>query len=119
MTRSEEELRVDKTEQGAGKVRLKKWVETEHQTITVPVRKEKVRVVRENVDGSETGGTIGGDEEQEITLSEEKVTVNKEVVGKERVSLEKDVETVDETVEGDVRKERVEVEGDGDITDNR
>lgn len=37
MTRSDEELRVGKTVAETGRVRLRKWVETEHVTQTVPV----------------------------------------------------------------------------------
>src|SRR4051794_7088762 len=36
MTRSEEELRVGKTSEEAGRARLRKWVETEHAAQTVP-----------------------------------------------------------------------------------
>src|SRR4051794_13003625 len=37
MTRSEEELRVDKRTREAGRARLRKWVETEDVQVTVPV----------------------------------------------------------------------------------
>jgi stress response protein YsnF len=38
--------------------------------------------------------------------------VTKETVPKERVRLEKDTVTDTETVEGEIRKEQIEVEGD-------
>jgi len=120
MTRSEEELRVDTQSREAGRVRLRKWVETEHETVTVPVRKEKVRLEREpvtdaNVDAAMSGPDLS-DEEHEIVLSEEEVVVDKKVVPKERVRLEKDVEVVDERVSEDVRKERIDVDDDADLT---
>ena len=47
MTRSEERLRVGKETRETGRVRLRKYVVTEEEQRTVPVRKEKVRVERE------------------------------------------------------------------------
>jgi hypothetical protein len=40
--------------------------------------------------------------------------VQKETVAKERVGLEKDVQTEQQTVRDELKKERVEVEGDVD-----
>ena len=114
VTRSEEELRVDKQRQQTGKVRLRKHVVTEQQNIQVPVQKEVARVVREPATGG--GGDDIGDAEAEITLSEERAVVTKETVPKERVRLEKDVVQDTATVSGDVRKEQIEVEGDVEDT---
>jgi stress response protein YsnF len=47
-------------------------------------------------------------------LHEEEPVVEKRTVPKERVRLEKDVETDDEQVSEQVRKERIEAEGDID-----
>ena len=44
MTRSEEELRVDKERRAAGRARLRKYVVTEDVNMTVPVQREEVRV---------------------------------------------------------------------------
>ena len=41
MTRSEEHLNVGTTSQPAGRARLRKYVTTENETVTVPVHKEK------------------------------------------------------------------------------
>lgn len=116
MTRSEEELAVGTQARPAGTARLRKYVVTENVTTTVPVRKEKVRVEREpitdaNRDAATAGGDIG-DEEHEVVLSEEEVVVDKQVVPKERVRLDKEVETEQREVSEEVRKERVEVDGD-------
>jgi uncharacterized protein (TIGR02271 family) len=116
MTRSEEELRVAKQREATGKVRLRKYVVTEHQQMTVPVQREEVRVEREpiteaNVDAATRGPDIS-EAEHEVTTYEERPVVTKEAVPKERVRLEKDTVTDTETVEGEIRKEQIEVEGD-------
>jgi len=120
MTRSEEELPVKKPTQQAGTVRLRKWVETEHEARTVPVTREEVRVEREpitdaNVDQAMDGPEIS-EEEHEMPLYEEEVVSQKRTVPKERVRLDKSIVTDQETVEGDLQKERIEVEGDGETT---
>jgi uncharacterized protein (TIGR02271 family) len=116
MTRSEEELQVGKTEQERERVRLKKYVVTEQEQHTIPVQREVARVEREpitdaNVDQALDGPEISA-EEHEMTLSEERPVVEKQVVPKERVRLGKDVETDQQQVSEDVRKERIEAEGD-------
>ena len=116
MTRSEEELRVGKASRPAGRVRLRKWVETEPVSQTVPVSHEEVRVEREPVTGANVDQAMSGPEiseaEHEVTLLEEEVVAAKQAVPKERVRLEKDVVTEEETVDAELRKERLEVEGD-------
>jgi uncharacterized protein (TIGR02271 family) len=113
MTRSEEELRVGKTEREVGRARLRKHVVTEHVTKTVPVQREEVRVEREpitdeNVDRA-TGGPAISEEEHEVVLHAEEPVVDKRVVPKERVRLDKDVVTEQEQVEDDVRREEIDV----------
>jgi len=118
VVRSEEEVSVDKHRQEAGRVRLRKYVETENVQLTVPVQRQVARVVREDVrDGDVRGATFTEDEE-EIVLSEEVVDVEKRVVAKERVGLETETVTEQVPVNETVRKERVEVEGD-DVLDDR
>lgn len=111
VTLSEEELDVQKREHEAGRVRLQKYVVTEDVNMTVPVRKQVARVVREPIAGREAGTIDADGDSEEIVLSEEEVTVTKDVVAKERVGLDVDTVTEQETVSGEVRKERVEVEG--------
>jgi uncharacterized protein (TIGR02271 family) len=113
VTRHEEELRVGKRDVGAGQARLRKWVETEPVAEDVELRRERARVTREPVD-QPVGDAEIGDEEVEIPLRGEEAVIEKETVAKERVGLEKEVTTDRETVGGDVRKERVEVEGDAE-----
>ncbi len=111
VTRHEEELRVGKRDVGAGQARLRKWVETEPAAEDVELRRERASVTREPVERPAGDAEIG-EEEIDIPLRGEEPVVRKETVAKERVGLEKDVQTERETVGDDVRKERVEVEGD-------
>jgi uncharacterized protein (TIGR02271 family) len=118
MTRSEEQLEVGKQRQAAGVARLRKWVETEHQTVTVPVQRERVRVETQPITEANRDRAMDGpdiaENVHEETLYEEVPVVDKKVVPKERVRLEKDVETEQQAVGGDVRKERIDVEGDAE-----
>jgi uncharacterized protein (TIGR02271 family) len=116
MTRSEEELRVGTERREAGRVRLRKYVVTEHEQRTVPVRREEVRVEREtihegNVDEALAGPEIS-EEEHEVVLHEERPVVAKEVVPKERVRLSTEERVDEETVSEEVRKERIVTDGD-------
>lgn len=116
MTRSEEELDVSTRTQQAGKARLRKWIETEDVHMTVPIRREKARLVVEPVTDANRDAAYAGDDlttdEHEVTLSEEVVDVDKRVVAKERVRLETEVETDEVDVDEAVRKERIEMDTD-------
>jgi len=122
MTRSEEELRVGTTEREAGRARLKKYVVTENETRTVPVKREEVRIEREPITDANVGDAMDGpsisEEEHEVVLHEEEVVAEKRAVPKERVRLDKDVEVDQETVSEDVRKERIDID-DATGTDRR
>ncbi len=117
MVRSEEELRVGTERVDAGRVRLRKWVETEPVERDVELRRETVDVHREPIDRPAAAGDIGEDE-IEVTLQAERPVVQKDVVARERISLDKDVETEHATISDEVRRERVEVEG-ADVDDRR
>jgi uncharacterized protein (TIGR02271 family) len=116
MTRSEEELRVGTAERESGRVRLRKYVVEDEVTQTVPVRREEVRVEREpitdaNVDDAASGPEISS-EEHEVVLREEEVVAEKRVVPKERVRLDKDVQTEERDVSETLRKEQIDVDHD-------
>jgi uncharacterized protein (TIGR02271 family) len=114
MTRSEEELRVGTTERETGRVRLKKYVVEDEVTQTVPVRREEVRIEREPITEANRGEALDGpeisEEEHEVVLRAEEPVAEKRTVPKERIRLEKDVETSEETVSDTVRSERVDVD---------
>src|SRR3954463_10523834 len=117
MTRSEEELNVGTASRERGRARLRKYVVTEEVQKTVPVQREELRVEREpitdaNVDDAMDGPAIS-EEEHEVVLQEETPVVEKRTVPKERVRLDKDTVTDEETVTEEVRKERIE--GDGGV----
>ena len=124
MTRSEEELAVGTETRERGRARLRKYVTTEQQTVTVPVSREEVRVEREpitdaNLDAATSGPAIS-EEEHEVTLREEEVVVDKRAVPKERVRLDTETVTDERQVAEEVRKEQIEVEGDRDrLRDDR
>jgi uncharacterized protein (TIGR02271 family) len=114
MTRSEEELRVGTTERETGRVRLKKYVVEDEVTETVPVRREEVRLEREPITEANRGAALDGpdisEEEHEVTLHAEEPVVEKRAVPKERVRLEKDVETDEREISDTVRSERIDVD---------
>jgi uncharacterized protein (TIGR02271 family) len=116
MTRSEEELQVGTETRERGRARLRKYVTTEQQQVTVPVRREEVRVEREpitdaNLDAA-TGGPDISEAEHEVVLREEEVVVDKRAVPRERVRLDTETVTDERQVAEEVRKEQIEVEGD-------
>jgi uncharacterized protein (TIGR02271 family) len=108
MVRSEEQLRVGTEQTETGRVRLHKYVVTEEQQVTVPVRHEEVRVEREPVRGDERARI--GEDDQEVVLHAERPVVETEAVPVEKVRLSKETVTEQRTVRGKVRKERVEVD---------
>jgi uncharacterized protein (TIGR02271 family) len=115
MTRSEEELAVGTRSTETGRARLRKWVETERVSETVPVSHEEVRVVREPITDANRDRAMSGPElspeEHEVVLHAEEPVVEKRVVPKERVRLETETVTENVPVETEVKKERIETEG--------
>jgi uncharacterized protein (TIGR02271 family) len=118
MTRSEEELRVGTTQRETGRVRLRKHIVTERVETQVPVTRESVHVEREPITDANVGQATSGadlsEEEHEVTLRAEEAVVEKRVVPKERVRLDKDVVAEERQVTEEVRKEQIDfVEGEG------
>jgi len=117
MTRSEEQLHVGTERVATGRARLRKYVVTENVTETVPVSREEVRVEREPITDANVGNAMDGpaisEEEHEVTLHAERPVVAKEAVPVERVRLDTDTVTEQETVTDTVRKEQIEADTDG------
>lgn len=109
VTLAEEELAVGTREVEAGRVRLRKWVETEPVSVDVSLRTEVARVVRQPIRETVAEATIG-EASFELPLHTEEPTVRKEIVAKERVALTTDVETETRAVTEELRRERVDVE---------
>jgi len=123
MTRSEERLNVGTRSEEVGRARLRKYVVTENVTETVPVSREEVRVEREPITDANVGNAMSGpaisEEEHEVVLHAETPVVEKEAVPVERVRLDTDTVTEQATVNEEVRKEEIEVDGAGTDRDRR
>ena len=123
MTRSEERMRVGTTSEETGRARLRKHVVTEHQQMTVPVSREEVRVEREPITDANREAAMHGTDiteaEHEVVLHAERPVADTVVEPVERVRLGKQTVTEQQTVEGDVRKERIDFDGvEGDVRDD-
>jgi uncharacterized protein (TIGR02271 family) len=122
MTRSEERLNVGTETRESGRARLRKYVVTEQETVTVPVTREEVRIEREPITDANRGEALDGpaisEEEHEVVLHEERPVVEKEAVPVERVRLGKETVTDQQQVTEEVRKEQIDTDGDG-FTDRR
>lgn len=135
MVRSEEQLRIGTERVAATRVRLVKYVVTEEVQISVPIRREEIRVeevpldavdqgVGESLVGTEdsygahnapsagTGmgpGTVGGLPD-EIILHTERPVVSVEVVPRERVRLRTELVQGQETVTEQLQREQIVVD---------
>jgi uncharacterized protein (TIGR02271 family) len=117
MTRSEEQLRVGTERVETGRARLRKYVVTDEETVTVPVTREEVRLEREPITDANADEALSGPDiseaEHEVVLTEDRPVVDKETVPVERVRLDTDTVTEEEQVTEDVRKERIDFDADG------
>ncbi|MBF8185127.1 PRC and DUF2382 domain-containing protein [Nonomuraea sp. K274] len=114
VTRSEEQLKIGKESKETGRVRLHKYVETETVHERVPLSHEEAVIEREPIrEGEPLGGADLGEEEWQLILHEERPVVGKETRPVERVHVYKKDVTREETVEGQIRKERVDIDQDG------
>ena len=118
MTRSEERLEVGTATHEAGRARLRKYVTTEMETHTVPVRKERAVVETEPITSENRGQAMTGaeisEEEHEVVLHEERPVSQTVTEPVERVRLTTEATTSQEEVTGEVRKEHIDTEGDVD-----
>jgi uncharacterized protein (TIGR02271 family) len=114
MTRSGERLHVGTERVEAGRARLRKYVVTENVTQTVPVSHEEIRVEREPITDSNVDSAVDGpaisEEEHEVVLHAERPVVGKETVPVERVRLDTETVTEQETVSGEVRQEQIDLD---------
>jgi uncharacterized protein (TIGR02271 family) len=112
MTRSEERLVAGTRTEEAGRARLRKYVVTEQEQVTVPVSREEVRIEREPITDANRGAALDGpaisEDEHEVTLRAERPVVETEAVPVERVKLGKETVTDTEQVQGEVRKEQID-----------
>jgi stress response protein YsnF len=125
MTRSEEQLRVGTERVATTRARLVKYVVTEEVTLTVPIRREEIRVEQVPVDAPDPvpGESLAPDAgpgdrgaasglPEEIVLHAERPVVSVQVVPVERVRLRTDVVTEHEQVTEQVQREQIVVDED-------
>jgi stress response protein YsnF len=127
MTRSEERLRVRMEQVPTTRVRLVKYVVTEEVQVTVPVRREEVRLEEVPLDAPDPGPgeSLAPDEEplrsdaapagglpDEIVLHREEPVVSVRVVPAERVRLRTDVVQGQEQVAGRLQREQIVLDQD-------
>jgi uncharacterized protein (TIGR02271 family) len=118
MTRSEEQLRVGTERVATTRARLVKYVVTEDVQITVPIRREEIRVEQVPVDAVDADlpgeSLVPADAAaalpEEIILHTERPVVTVEVVPVERVRLRIDVVEGQETVTERVQREQIAVD---------
>jgi stress response protein YsnF len=123
MTRSEEQLVVGTERVATTRARLVKYVVTEEVQITVPIRREEIRVEQVPVDAPDErpgesliaerpAGTAADGLPDEIILHTERPVVTVEVVPTERVRLRTELVGDQETVTGQVQREQIVVDED-------
>jgi uncharacterized protein (TIGR02271 family) len=108
---SEEELKVGKRQVEAGKIRLRKVVRTEHEEVPVELKREDVQV--ERIPASESTNVPSSafqEKEIEVPVMAEEPVVQKEARVTGQVHVEKNVDTEQETVGDEVRREEVDVQ---------
>jgi uncharacterized protein (TIGR02271 family) len=118
MTRSEEEMHVNTVRRERGRVRLRKYVVTEEVRQRVQVQREEARIEREPITDENIDAAMAGPEistaEHEVVLHEEVPVVEKRVVPKERVRLDKETHTDEEQISEQIRKEQIEADEEPD-----
>ncbi|MFB4308266.1 PRC and DUF2382 domain-containing protein [Actinomadura sp. GTD37] len=120
ITRSEEQMRIGTERHEAGRVRVHKFIETEMVERTVPVSHEEIRIDREPIVGGEPNPKITiAEDDHEIILYEERPVIAKETVPVERVHVRTEQVQDEQTVRGELRKERIEVTRDEETAAER
>jgi len=119
MTRSEEQLRVTLQRYAAKRVRVVKYVVTEEVMVTVPVRREEIRIEEVPLDADASTAAAGAVDTlaptglpEVIVLHAERPVVSTEVVPVELVRLSTELVTEHVQVRDTVRRERVDVDQD-------
>jgi len=110
----EEQLRVQKQPVETGEARLRKDVVSEQQSVDVPVTREEAYVERRPGSGQPTDQPIGEGETYRVPVREEQVTVEKQPVVREEVSMGKRPVQDTRQVSDTVRREEAHVERTGD-----
>ena len=119
----EERLIANKERFRAGAVSIGKRVETETQSVSVPVEKERIVIERSSATEGRVvapgEATFAEGEVARVEVYEESANVEKQAFVREEVSVRKEVEQDTVTARETIRREELEVETDGDATINR
>ena len=115
LTRAAEELRVGKRAVEAGEVEVSKRVESRRVTEPVTLREEEVEIERRPVTGSALADVQITADEIRIPVTREEAVIEKQAVVKEEIVIRKHQTETRETVEADLREERVDIERHGDV----
>ncbi len=126
MTRSEEQLRVGTQQVATTRVRVVKYVITEEVQVTVPLRREEIRIeevpigapdpgpgeslLPAGTGGGGVGGGLGTALPEDIVLHAERPVVGVEVVPVERVRLRTEVVAGQEQITEQVQREQIVVD---------
>ncbi|GJG87386.1 hypothetical protein tb265_25670 [Gemmatimonadetes bacterium T265] len=111
ITLAEEQLAVGKQQVSAGEAELRKVVDTRHVQEQVATTREEVTVERRPItDASQLDAQPIGDDEIRIPVMEEQLVVEKRMVPVEQIIVRKRQVADQQTVEADLRKERLEVD---------
>ena len=114
----EERLTVNKHRDKTGEVAIGKRVETETQSVSVPVERERLVIERTQVTtgNAVAAGTANfGDGVVNVDLYEETATIDKQAFVREEVSVRKEVETETFTGSETIRREELKVDAEGDV----
>ncbi|MFC3996589.1 YsnF/AvaK domain-containing protein [Nocardiopsis sediminis] len=113
--RSEERAHIGVESTESGRAHVRKTVESEHFQQDVPVSHEELRVEHVPLSDADRAASESGrieEEDDEFVLHAEKPVISRETVPVEKLRISKETVTEEESVEGDLRKERIDVERD-------
>lgn len=114
---SEEQLQVGVRKEESGRVRAVKHVDTEHVTQDVQRGVEQADVDRTPAAAGDSGQVETlADGSLSIPVFEEQIVVEKRMVVRERIIVRKHTVYEDQQISADLRRERVELITEGDVT---
>jgi uncharacterized protein (TIGR02271 family) len=105
VTLHEERVHVESRSRPRERVRLRKHVVTEYVNVTVPLRREELRIERIPLDAPPDP-----DAELELTLMEDEPVVQTRIVPTERLRASKETVTEQADVDATVRREEAEID---------
>jgi uncharacterized protein (TIGR02271 family) len=105
ITLHEERVHVESRSRPRERVRLRKHVVTEYVNVTVPLRREELRIERIPLDAPPDPGA-----ELELTLMEDEPVVQTRIVATERFRATKESVTEQAAVDATIRREEAEID---------